>query len=87
MPETPLSGDARNHIEKLLAEGRTIEAIMAYREGTGADLLRAKQAIEAIIVELESAEMPSAKPIEPPGCAVVLAALGTTFAATIVFAF
>jgi ribosomal protein L7/L12 len=35
-------------VEQLLAEGRQVAAVKAYREQTGADLLTAKQAVDGI---------------------------------------
>ncbi|MCM1971921.1 MULTISPECIES: hypothetical protein [unclassified Streptomyces] len=35
-------------VRALAAEGRTVEAIKAYREATGAGLVEAKQAVEAL---------------------------------------
>ncbi|GHI88881.1 hypothetical protein [Streptomyces xanthophaeus] len=43
-PEHPVTGEVR----ALLRDGRKIEAIKAYRQGTGSDLLEAKQAVEAL---------------------------------------
>ncbi|MEV4702206.1 hypothetical protein [Actinoplanes sp. NPDC049316] len=39
-------------VEGLLRDGRLIEAVRAYRADTGADLLTAKQAVDAIAARL-----------------------------------
>jgi ribosomal protein L7/L12 len=35
-------------VEDLIAQGRTIQAIKAYREATGADLVEAKEAVDRL---------------------------------------
>jgi ribosomal protein L7/L12 len=36
------------HVEALLGQGKTIQAIKAYREATGADLREAKEAVDRL---------------------------------------
>ncbi|WP_411103413.1 hypothetical protein [Streptomyces sp. cmx-4-9] len=43
-PEHPVAGEVR----ALLREGRTVGAVKAYRQATGASLPEAKQAVDAI---------------------------------------
>jgi hypothetical protein len=81
-----LSDEARHEIEALIREGRMLEAIKIVRESTGAGLQQAKEFVDLMAMEMRLADDAPPKPIGPSGCAVVLAALGTTVATTVAFA-
>jgi hypothetical protein len=87
MPTIMLSDEARHDIEALIRDGRVIEAIKIVRESTGADLQQAKQLVDLMAMEMRAFDDAPPKPIGPSGCAVVLAAIATTCAATLVLAF
>lgn len=48
LPQREASPQAQQQIRDLLASGKKIEAIKAYREATGADLKTAKDAVDAM---------------------------------------
>ncbi len=47
-PDRPLSPDTVNRVRELAMTGRTIDAIRAYREATGAGLREAKDYVDAL---------------------------------------
>ena len=81
MTGDPLPDDALPTIREALYEGQKIQAVKLYRGATGSSLREAKDAIEALELELR-ATTPERFPAKPwsPGC---LGAIALTAATTI----
>jgi hypothetical protein len=83
MTGDPLPDEALSSIREALYEGQKIQAVKLHREATGSSLREAKNAIEALELELRATtpERFLAKP-SSPGClgAIALTATMTIFA-------